>query len=300
MSSIEPNRDTSASSKVKAVGRYFRTALLALTASAHSIWSTGAALGVIVTLGYVILGLITLLRGWFQLPMLPIFESTFDAIRTYVHLGLEWIFFHWIALALSFVVYCGMLLASLFSAVIPYLPEFSFPNWVKDVTLVSIIILRVFESAYFVIPRKKRDAERARTTPEQFDMIKQAQGKFWGSIHYHIDKTNRQLYDVTDWITYKLQTPCRSLGWDENHKISRTIRRLVRELVGGVLLQGYVRLAGYFVYLPKTWSVDAPTVISIKETFLYFLVCFIVASFTVGLWFWGNSYWLAAAARSAR
>jgi hypothetical protein len=225
--------------------------------------------------------------------MLPIFESTFDAIRTYVHLGLEWMFFHWIALALSLVVYFGMLLASVFLPVIPYMPDLSFPKWSKDLALLSIIILRIFESAYFVIPRQKRDAARANTTPEQFAAIKQAQGPFWGRIHYHIDKTNRQLYDVTDWITYRLQAPCRSLGWDENHKISRSIRRLVRELFGGVLMQGYIRFAGYLVYLPRTWRVEGPTVKSIKETFLYFWVSLIAAGFAAGLWFWGNAYLLA-------
>jgi len=274
------------------IAQYFRVAFLSWIASWHSFFKTSALLSVVITLCYEIIGLITLLRGWFALPMLPIFESTFDAFRIYIHIGLEWAFYHWIVLSIKLIIYFGSFLLSLVTPIVPFIPNLSVPRWIKDAALISIVILRVFESAYFVLPRNKRDDARDKTTPEQKAMIKRAQGPFWGTLHYHIDKTNKQLYDISDWIIYQLQAPCRSFGWSEHHQVSLMIRKFVRELLLGIVMSGYVRLAGYLVYLPWVWRIGAPTVKSIKETFLYFCVSFVVALVTTGLWFWANSYLL--------
>ena len=266
-----------------------RNSDLAARAGWDSSKGTAAYLGILVSLTLLTFQFIATLRDRFGFRMLPVFERTFDEVRRLLHFCMEWLFYHWIAMAFDYAWYCVSLALSVFFPIVPYLPDISIPSYVKEAGFISIIILRVFESAYLAVPRAERDAARAMTTDEQVENIEISMGKL-RPLHHHLHETNRAFYDFSDWLILKLSSLFKSHGLAEGNLVAIGIRKAIREIYGGMMMFGYVRLAGYIIYVPGTWSIDAPTTRTIRKTFTFFVFCAVVALIAAMVFFWGNSF----------
>src|SRR5262249_39847935 len=86
-------------------------------------------------------------------------------------------------------------------------------------------------------------------------------------------------YNFSDWLIAKLTSLIQSFGLAEGNLLDTGIRKGVREIFLGMMMLGYIRLAGYIVYVPNTWNISAPTTNNIRKVFLYFLICLAVAAF---------------------
>lgn len=234
---------------------------------------TYSNVGLIVGIFFATVTLLNWVHSWLGIQFIPPFELAINGIRDFLHFLLDLIFFRWLALAFNWLWYVVTLLLSTFSPILPFLPDYRVPGWYADAALLSIALLRVFESAYLVVPRSERDAAYDETTEEQYRAIDQAQGIFWGRIHSFTHTVNAWLWNLTDYIRKRILRSGQS----------RIVRLIVIEVLGGLLMWGFVRLLGYSVNVPLTLNVEAPVLEARRKTFFVFGVCLCTAMLGVVL-----------------
>jgi hypothetical protein len=119
---------------------------------------TYSNVGLIVGIFFVTVTLLNWVHDWLGIQLIPPFEITINGIRNFLHFLLDLICLRWLALAFNWLYYLVTLLLSTFSPILPLLPNYRVSGWYVDLVLMSIALLRVFESAYLVVPRSERDA----------------------------------------------------------------------------------------------------------------------------------------------
>lgn len=227
------------------------------------------------------LSMIFLARNWLGIDLVPGLDRTIEAVRCVVHFILYWLFFYWIEALFEFLVYLATLLLSLISAIAPHWPDVSVPAWMKDVTLVSIVLVRAFECAGMIHPPKYREQQRNATTPEQLAAIKCAQGPVLAHIHAFTGVLVRPSYRARDLMVAGAEKALSRIGFDRDSKVTSMFTTFIKCVVPGLLMAGYVRLVGYCTHTLPAWKVDSPWVKTSREMVFYFsvaLLCSIIAT----------------------
>lgn len=244
-------------------------------AARQTLKETFSRLGLLVGIFFVTVTLLNWVHALLGIRLIPVFEKTVSGFRSFIHYTLDLLFFQWITLAIDWLIYFATLLLSKLFQISPYLPDFQIPGWFMDLAIISIALLRVFESAYLVVPRSDRESAYSMTTEEHYKAIDIAQGIFWGRIHSLSHIANEWLWKLTDFIRIRIF----------RSEESRIVRLIVIEILGGLLMWGFIRLIGYLVNVPLTLNIEAPVLAIRRKVFFVFCVCLCTAIFGIVLFY---------------
>lgn len=225
-------------------------------------------------------------RLGFKMP--GVFETTFDAFHEWAHIVLDVFVFSWVTYCLEWLWYGFTWLCSLVLPVIPWRPQLLVPDAVIDFALVSLVLTRVFGSTDVLVPRAER--EQAAHTPELKKQEREIEGPFWGRIHRALDDYNRWVYNFRDWLLKPFDW--RPLVWIPR---VQTIAKLVLTgLAGAVLMQGFVRFAGYSVNLYACRGWKCPMLEVRRRVYRYFWLNFLGAIGAFLVFYWASGWFVQA------
>lgn len=74
--------------------------------------------------------------------LIPIFENTINGFREFAKFIFETLFYQWVSALLSYLYFNLFVWLSNFTPLVPYVPDLTVPNWIKEAAVLSIVLLR--------------------------------------------------------------------------------------------------------------------------------------------------------------
>lgn len=245
-----------------------------LTASRSLFNRFSRELGVLSILFVVSVTMAYLIDEWFDPPLLSVFDDSFEIFREWIRGVLYWTVMKWVAALLAILWYCLLLILSSMFHVAPYLPEIPIPDWLLDMSAVSLILTRVFQGVDLAIPRSIQAYAESRMPANWREELWKQEGPIWGRIHRCFDVTNALIWKVIE------STAKRSGG---------SCRRIVRLILIGVasvgLFWGFIRLGGYVVNLWAARHIDSPVMANRRKFARFYVSLLLTALVCVALFF---------------
>jgi hypothetical protein len=207
----------------------------------------------------------------FGLRLSEFFVSKLDVFHAFLHWLLSILVFSWLKYLLGLLWYSCTWIASLLFSVMPWFPDIFFPGWVSNLMLISLVVSRLFDSAYQYVPRELRRKAEEETTKEMEGKIYRQLGH-WGPLWWLTQLKTKLIWKLVDWGDNILTR--RVAGFALPHFFARGF---VKALAAAVFLWGLTRLIGYCIIVMKVGNLTYPIIQVRRKVFRYFCISFVAA-----------------------